>query len=328
MSGTAPAAASSAANVGSLDLNPPSMELQRRIKEATDTPRENQKDFRLEHLKQLPWPDAAYIREARRRVLDKEGFIIDMDGVIYRGDHLLPGVNEFVAWLTDHGKRFVFLTNSSDKTPDELHRKLSRLGVVSHGSNFYTSAMATAAFLTSQKPQGSAYVIGDPGLHQALYACGYVMNDVNPDYVVVGETRNYSYEKIEHAVHLVLNGAKLIGTNCDKTDPSPAYPGEVIPAAGSLITPIEKASGVNAYFVGKPNPLMMRSALSVLGTKRVETVIIGDRMDTDILGGLEAGIDSVLVLSGVTSLQDTRQWSFLPRFVLRGIFDLVDSSGS
>ncbi|KAJ7295950.1 hypothetical protein O6H91_Y153600 [Diphasiastrum complanatum] len=195
--------------------------------------------------------DMDSINEARMHILAKEAFIIDMDGVIYHGNRLLPGVAEFVAWLHSSRKRFLFLTNSSDKTPDELQRKLARLGVVVDASHFYTSAQATAAFLASQRPSGSVYVIGDPGLHQALYSAGYVMNDVNPDYVVVGETPSYSYEKIEHAVHLVLNGAKLIGTNCDKTDPSPDYPGEVIPAAGSLITPIEKAAGVNAYFVGK-----------------------------------------------------------------------------
>ncbi|GAQ83955.1 nitrophenyl phosphatase [Klebsormidium nitens] len=269
------------------------------------------------------WPSADYLREARAAIFQKEAFIIDMDGVVYRGSRLLPGVREFVQWLLDENKRFLFLTNSSDKTREELQQKLARMGVDVETEHFYTAALATAAFLSSQRPNGSAYVIGDPGVMSALYSVGYSMNDVNPDYVVVGETRNYNYERLEHAVHLVLNGSKLIGTNCDKTDPSPDHPGEVIPAAGSIIKPIESATGLQAYFVGKPNPLMMRSALATLGASRRSTIIIGDRMDTDILGGLEASIDSALVLSGVTSVPEMRRFAYMPRFVLRGLVDLV-----
>ncbi|GBG90380.1 hypothetical protein CBR_g50628 [Chara braunii] len=228
--------------------------------------------------------------DARRKILRKEGFIIDMDGVVYHGNKLLRGVAEFVSWMQENGKKFLFLTNSSERTPQELQQKLARLGIEVESHHFYTAGQATGAFLSSQKPQGTAFVIGEPGLLNALYNAGYSVNDVSPDYVVVGETRSYNYEKIEHAVHLVLNGAKLVGTNCDKTDPSPTYPGEVIPAAGSLITPIERACGVSPYFVGKPNPLMMRSALAVLGCRRRQTIIIGDRMDTDILGDVEAAM--------------------------------------
>eukprot|EP00898_Chlorokybus_atmophyticus_P008843 jgi/Chlat1/8960/Chrsp94S08255 len=271
-----------------------------------------------------PFPTEKSIAATRERILEKRAFIIDMDGVVYHGNKLLPGVREFVSWLRQNDKRFLFLTNSSERSPVELQQKLQRMGVEAEEINFYTAAQATAKFLHSQRPRGTAYVIGEPGLLQALYLEGFTMNDVNPDYVVVGETRNYSFERISHAVHLILNGAKLIGTNHDVTDPSPTHPGEVIPAAGALIAPIESAAGVKPYYVGKPNPLMMRHALEVLQSKRIDTIIIGDRMDTDILAGLEASIDSCLVLSGVTQLEHLQQYAYMPRFILNGLIDLID----
>ena len=190
-------------------------------------------------------------------IRNKSGFICDMDGVIYHGNHLLPGVKEFVNWLKEENKKFIFLTNSSERSPRELQQKLERLGLEVGEEHFYTSALATASFLASQCPGGSVYVIGEPGLSKAMYDAGFSMNDVNPDYVVVGETRTYSYEKIEHAVHLVFNGAKLIGTNPDLTGPSEKG---IIPATRALISPIELTTGKQAYFIGKPNPLMMRHA--------------------------------------------------------------------
>lgn len=253
-------------------------------------------------------------------IRDKSGFICDMDGVIYHGNYLLPGVIEFVNWLKSEKKSFLFLTNSSERTPKELSQKLERLGLDVDESHFYTSALATATFLASQCPNGSAYVIGEPGLITALHDAGFSMNDVNPDYVVVGDTRAYSYEKIEHAVRLVSNGAKLIGTNPDLTGPTEKG---IVPATRALVAPIELATGKQAYFVGKPNPLIMRHAVKKLGVKREDTVIIGDRMDTDIVAGIETEMDTVLVLSGVTDEKIMHMFPYKPKYVLSGVGDIV-----
>jgi NagD protein len=239
-----------------------------------------------------------------------------MDGVIYHGNRLLPGVEAFVSWLNSKEKKFLFLTNSSERSPRELHQKLDRLGIDVAAEHFYTSALATAAFLSSQTPGGSAYVIGEAGLINALYDAGLTMNDVNPEYVIVGESRSYNLESIEHAVKLVLGGAKLIGTNPDLTGPKEAG---IAPATGALIAPIELATGSKAYFVGKPNPLMMRHALKRLGTRREDTVIIGDRMDTDIVSGLEAEIDTVLVMSGVTTPESMERFAYQPHYVFEHV---------
>jgi len=247
-------------------------------------------------------------------------FIIDMDGVIYHGNRLLRGAAELVAWLRAKDKRFLFLTNSSERSPAELSQKLARLGIEVEAEHFYTSALATAAFLSSQKPSGSAYVIGEPGLTNALYDSGYSMNNVNPDYVVFGESRGFGLEAIERAVKLVLGGARLVGTNPDLNGPSETG---IVPACGALIAPIELATGRKAYFVGKPNPLIMRHALRRLGAKREETAIIGDRMDTDIKAGIEADIETILVLSGVTTREELVSFSYSPRHVLEGVFEIA-----
>ncbi|MBD3421951.1 MAG: TIGR01457 family HAD-type hydrolase [Chitinivibrionales bacterium] len=257
-------------------------------------------------------------------ITGKSGFISDMDGVIYQGNTLIPGVKEFVAWLEENGKHFLFLTNSSERSPRELSEKLARLGLSIGEGHFYTSAMATAAFLTSQRPGGSVYVIGEPGLTNALYAAGFSMNDISPDYVVIGETSSYSYDKIKHAVLLVRKGARLIGTNPDVTGPTELG---IVPATGALIAPVELAAGVKAYFPGKPNPLMMRNALKKLGCRREETIIIGDRMDTDVLAGIEAGIETVLVLTGVTAKDDVRNYPYKPHYVLDSVADIMKISG-
>ena len=250
----------------------------------------------------------------------KKGFICDMDGVIYHGNMLLPGVTEFVEFLKRENKNFLFLTNSSERAPRELQQKLERLGLDVDESHFYTSALATASFLRSQCPGGSAYVIGEPGLVGALYDAGFTMNEVNPDYVVLGETHAYSYEKIERAVALVRAGAKLIGTNPDLTGP---IEGGIAPACKALMAPIEIATGRSAYFVGKPNPLMMRHGLRRLGAQSEETAIIGDRMDTDTIAGMESGIDTVLVLSGVTTEHEMRKFPYRPKYVLNGVGDIA-----
>jgi NagD protein len=251
----------------------------------------------------------------------KEGFIIDMDGVIYHGNKLLPGVTDFLNWLEASGKKYLFLTNSSERTPKELHEKLKRLGIDIGEEHFYTSALATASFLSNQKPNGSAYIIGDAGLIHALYSVGYSVNNVNPDFVVVGDTHSYNFEKVELAINLVLRGAKLIGTNSDISGPVEVG---ITPSTKALIAPIEIAAGKKAYFVGKPNPLMMRSALKRLDVKRENAIVIGDRMDTDVRCGLESEIDTLLVLSGITDRNGIDQFPYRPKYILNGVIDLVN----
>ncbi|MBR7142188.1 MAG: HAD family hydrolase [Clostridia bacterium] len=253
-------------------------------------------------------------------LLQKKAFICDMDGVIYHGNRLIPRVAEFVNWLLENDKKFLFLTNSSERSPRELEQKLSRMGLNVSEDHFYTSALATASFLQSQCPGGSVYVIGEPGLTYALYEAGFSMNDVNPDYVVFGETRSLNYEKIEKAVKLVQNGAKLIGTNPDLS--APAENG-IIPACRALISPIEMTTGKSPYYVGKPNPLMMRHALKRLDCHRAEAAIIGDRMDTDIIAGIESELDTVLVLSGVSTRDTVEQFPYRPTFILRDVGEII-----
>lgn len=251
----------------------------------------------------------------------KKGFICDMDGVIYHGNKLLPGVKEFVDWLYREEKNFLFLTNSSERSPKELQIKLARMGLEADESHFYTSALATAKFISSQAPGCSAYVIGGAGLVTALHDAGITMNDVDPDYVIIGEGNTYNYENILKAVKLVMRGAKLIGTNSDLT--GPAEDG-IIPACRAMISPIEMATGQKAYFVGKPNPLMMRTGLRILGVHSEDAVMIGDRMDTDIVAGIETGLDTVLVLSGVTDQNEIKKFPYRPRLVLNGVGDIPE----
>ena len=253
-------------------------------------------------------------------LLNKKGFISDMDGVIYHGNRILDGVADFVNWMIDNDKKFVFLTNSSERTPHELSMKLERMGLSVSADHFYTSAMATAEFLSTQAPDCTAYVIGEAALAKALYDHGIYMNDVTPDYVVVGETRTYSFEKIEKAIELVNRGAKLIGTNPDITGPTERG---VMPATGALIAPIEIATGKKAYFVGKPNPLMLRHGLRKLDCHSEEIAFIGDRMDTDIIAGIESNVDTVLVLSGVTAREDIDRFPYRPKYILNSVKDLV-----
>lgn len=257
-------------------------------------------------------------------IRNKLAFICDMDGVIYHGNRLLPGVPEFVNWLKREKKKFVFLTNSSERSPRELHQKLKRLGLKIPEEHFYTSALATGSFLKSHSPGGSAYVIGEAGLINAIYDAGLTMNNVSPDYVIVGESRAYTFDTVTHAVNLVINGAKLIGTNPDLTGP---IEGGIAPATGALISPIEKATGCMAYFIGKPNPLMMRHALKKLASQREDTVIIGDRMDTDMVAGIESEIETALVLSGVTSRDDLHQYAYKPHHILEGVFQIPPDKG-
>ena len=248
-----------------------------------------------------------------------KGFICDMDGVLYHGNRILPGAAEFIGWLQRERKEFLFLTNNSGSTPRELQQKLARMGLEVSQEHFYTSALATAAFLKEQAPGCSAYVIGEAGLLNALYDAGITMNDVNPDYVVIGEGRTYSLDTLTRAVNLVLGGARLIGAN---SDVSGNIEWGIAPACRALIAPVEMATGKQAYFCGKPNPLMMRTGLRLLACHSEEAVVIGDRMDTDIIAGTESGIDTVLVLSGVSDPDTPKGFAYQPTMILNGVGDI------
>ncbi len=252
---------------------------------------------------------------------NKKAFICDMDGVLYHGNKLLDGAPAFIEWLQKENKKYLFLTNSSERSPRELQQKLERLGVCVTEDHFYTSAIATAKFIAAQHPGCTAYVIGEAGLINALYQVGITMNDVNPDYVIVGDTRSYGFEKIEKAVRLVFNGAKLIGTNPDLTNPLDSG---IVPATKALLSPIELTTGKLSYCVGKPNPLMMRQAVKILDERVEDTAIIGDRMDTDIIAGIESEIDTILVLSGVTTLSNMKKFAYRPKYVFDNVGKIVE----
>ena len=249
----------------------------------------------------------------------KKGPICEMDGVIYHGNQILPGVVEFIQWLHDEKKEYLFLTNNSGYTPKDLNQKLARMGLDVPEEHFYTSALATAAFLKEQSPGCSAFVIGEAGLLNALYDAGITMNDVNPDYVVVGEGRSYSLDTLTKATNLVMAGAKLIGANSDVSGP---IENGIAPACRALISPIEMATGTQAYFCGKPNPLMMRTGLRILDCHSADSVMIGDRMDTDVISGMESGMSTVLVLSGVSSLDTLKTYAYRPSMILNGVGDI------
>lgn len=259
-------------------------------------------------------------QKTREYLQSKHGFVCDMDGVIYHGNQLLPGVKEFVEWLENNNKRFLFLTNNSGKSPKELAAKLRRMGLHVKEENFYTSALATAKFLSTQAPGCSAYVIGEPGLFNALYEAGITLNDVDPDYVIVGETFNYNLDSMCKAMRLVEKGARLIATNSDLT-----YPDEYgnVPACRALVAPIEITTGRKAYFIGKPNPLMMRTALHMIDSHSADSVMIGDNMQTDIIAGIESGMTTVLVLSGVSTLENIKVHPYRPTFILNGVGDII-----
>ncbi len=255
----------------------------------------------------------------------KKGFICDMDGVIYHGNRVLPGVVEFIGWLQQEKKEYLFLTNNSGYTPRELQQKLARMGLDVSEEHFYTSALATAAFLKEQAPGCSVYAIGEAGLLNALYDAGITMNDVNPDYVIIGEGKSYSLDTLTKAVNLVRKGAKLIGANSDISGP---IENGIAPACRALAAPIELATGKQAYFCGKPNPLMMRTGLNILGCHSAEAVMVGDRMDTDVISGMECGMNTVLVLSGVSTRETIEEFAYRPTLVLDGVGSIVELAHS
>lgn len=255
--------------------------------------------------------------------MDKEQrakhYLIDMDGVIYRGRNMIPGADRFVAHLKKLGRKFLFLTNSSDSTPVDLQGRLSSMGIHVDVECFYTSALATAAFLHAQKPEGKAFIIGERGLNEALFEVGYTITEKDPDYVILGETKNYDFYQIATAIRLIDGGVPFIATNPDVTGP---FDGGIIPACGSFAALIEKATGRTPYFIGKPNPLIMRKALRTLDVHSTETAIIGDRMNTDIVAGIESGMETILVLSGVTHQEDLIKYPYRPDFIFNSIADI------
>lgn len=252
-------------------------------------------------------------------------YLTDMDGVLVHEDQLIPGADEFLAELRENEIPFLVLTNNSIRTPRDLQARLRHTGLDIPEESIWTSALATATFLDDQRPHGTAYVVGESGLTTALHEIGYVLTDSDPDYVVLGETRTYSFEAITTAIRLVERGAKFIATNPDATGPSRDG---VLPATGSVAALITRATGKEPYYVGKPNPLMMRSALRRIGAHSQSTVMIGDRMDTDVISGLEAGMRTILVTSGISTKSSVEKYPFRPTLVVDSVADLIGRTRS
>jgi NagD protein len=248
-----------------------------------------------------------------------EHYLLDMDGVLVHEERPLPGAEDFIRRLTAAGKGFLVLTNNSIYTPRDLSARLAASGIEVPVERLWTSALATAQFLDGQRPGGTAHVVGEAGLTTALHEVGYVLTDRDPDYVVLGETRTYSFEAITRAIRLIRGGARFIATNPDTVGPSAEG---VLPATGSVAALITRATSVEPYFVGKPNPLMMRSALNALGAHSETTAMVGDRMDTDIVSGLEAGLHTILVLSGVTGVAELDRYPYRPNQVVNHVGEL------
>ncbi len=249
------------------------------------------------------------------------GFLIDMDGVLYRGHQLIPGADRFVHALRDRAIPFRFLTNNSQRTRRDVVARLVRMGLDVGEEHVFTSAMATARFLAQQKPGGTAFVIGEGGLLTALHQHGYAVVDHDPDYVVVGEGRTFNLELVEAAVRMILGGAKLIATNLDPNCPTSSG---LRPGCGAMVAMLEAAAGVRAFSVGKPSPVMMRAARKELGLSTDQTVMIGDTMETDILGGVQLGFHTVLVLSGGTAEDDLPRYAYRPEMVVPSLAELAD----
>jgi NagD protein len=249
-------------------------------------------------------------------------WLMDMDGVLVREEHALPGADRFLARLTELGRPFLVLTNNSIYTPRDLAARLRLSGLDVPEEAIWTSALATGRFLEQQRPGGSAFVIGESGLTTALHEAGYTLTDRDPDYVVLGETRTYSFERITRAIRLIGAGARFIATNPDPTGPSPDGP---LPATGAVAALIRRATGVAPYFVGKPNPLMMRSALNALEAHSETTAMVGDRMDTDIVAGIEAGLETILVLSGVTTRAEVERFPYRASRIVESVEELLDT---
>ncbi len=252
--------------------------------------------------------------------MNPKNYLIDMDGVLIRGNTIIPGAKEFLQRLESCGCKYLILTNNPMFTPADLAHRLRMIGLEVTEDHIFTSALATAQFLKRQKPQGNAFVIGESGLTSPIHSMGYIITDLQPDYVVLGETSAYNFEMITKAIRLIVNGAKFIATNPDVSGPAEAG---IVPACGAMAALIEKASGVSPFFVGKPNPLMMRMALNYLDAHSEETVMVGDRMDTDIIAGVTSGMGTILVLSGVTRRDDVARFPYQPNQILDSVRDIL-----
>jgi NagD protein len=249
----------------------------------------------------------------------QKSFLIDMDGVLVLGQTLIPGAREFIERLASQDRKFMVLTNNSRYPPAILQHHLHRTGLDIPTDKIHTSALATAQFLKNQQPGGSAYALGEDGLFEALEDIGYKFTDESPDYVVLGETNDYSYDRITHAIRLIIAGARFIATNPDISGPAE---GGIVPANGALAALIERATGIAPYFVGKPNPLMIRTALRRMDEHSENTIMVGDRMDTDILTGTEGGLETVLVLTGMTSREQVARFPYKPTRIVESVADL------
>jgi NagD protein len=249
----------------------------------------------------------------------KKSYLIDMDGVLVSGRTMIPGADGFIARLRERKAEFAVLTNNPLYTPADLSYRLDRIGLDIPAERIFTSAMATAMFLHSQRPEGTAFVIGESGLTEALHGVGYIITDHDPEYVVLGETRTYNFELVTKAIRFILDGAHFIATNPDASGPSEHG---IVPACGAMAALVEHATGAAPFFVGKPNPLMMRSALNFLGVHSEDTVMIGDRMDTDIIAGVESGMETVLVLSGISTTECLRRYPYQPTHVVGSVAEI------
>ncbi|MGC9399214.1 MAG: HAD-IIA family hydrolase [Anaerolineae bacterium] len=249
----------------------------------------------------------------------KRNFITDMDGVLVSGRKPVPGAAAFIQMLKEREIEYLVLTNNPIYTPRDLSHRLATLGLKIPEERIFTSAMATARFLHSQRPGGTAYVIGESGLTEAIHGVGYVITEIDPDYVVLGETTTYNLNHITKAIRLIAQGARFIATNPDPSGPTDEG---LVPACGAMAALIEKASGVGPFFVGKPNPLMMRSALNYLDVHSEDTVMIGDRMDTDIVAGVESGMETILVLTGVTRREDVESFPYRPTHIVSSVAEI------
>jgi NagD protein len=246
-----------------------------------------------------------------------KNFIIDMDGVLVKENTIIPGADKFIKKLIEEKRKFLLLTNNPVYTPRDLAHRLQENGIEIQEGQIFTSALATASFLHNQRPNGKAFVLGESGLTEAIHNIGYIITDINPDYVVLGETLAYNFEMIKKAIRLLHDGdARFIATNPDPSGPSR---GGLVPAAGAMAALIEKASGVSPFFIGKPNALMMRTALNYLNVHSENTIMVGDRMDTDIVAGVTSGMETILVLSGVTKEEDVDKYPYLPTHIKESV---------
>lgn len=250
-----------------------------------------------------------------------KNFIIDMDGVLVQGNQIIPGADDFIKRLREQKRKFLLLTNNPVYTPRDLSHRLQAIGIQIDENQIFSSALATAAFLHQQRPDGKAFVLGESGLTEAIHDIGYIITDVEPDYVVLGETLAYDFQKIKKAIRLIHDtGARFIATNPDASGPSE---GGLVPACGAMASLIEKASGVSPFFVGKPNALMMRTALNYLNVHSENTIMIGDRMDTDVVAGVTSGMETILVLSGSTKEADIDKYPYLPTFIRKSVAEIM-----